>query len=283
VKCVSALLTVGDFSTPLRALIYLAVSQREDGGFCQNFWIDGRPHWQGIQLDEVPFPILLAWRLWKLGALGNVDPYVMVRRACGFLIREGPVTAQDRWEEASGYSPSTLAVHIAALICAAEFFTDRGDKSTAEFVRDYADFLESHVERWTVTMQGTLVPGLTRHYIRINPGDIDHCADEDPNCGTVVLGNQRPGDRVEFPAKAIVDPGFRILQIRGRLPRVSISNLLTSDCPSRRQRFGSRSCGYTRIDGKARTTNLNYRTVGTHRRTYEWRQTPSTGSRGRKV
>src|SRR3989454_2672887 len=54
-------------------------------------------------------------------------------------------------------------------------------------------------------------------------------------------------------------------------------------CPSRRQRFGSRSCGYTRIDGKARTTNLNYRTVGTHRRTYEWRQTPSTGSRGRKV
>jgi glucoamylase len=208
VKCVSALITVGDFSTPLRALIYLAVSQREDGGFYQNFWIDGRPHWQGVQLDEVAFPILLAWRLWKLGALGNFDPYVMVRHACGFLIREGPVTAQERWEEASGYSPSTLAVHIAALICAAEFFIDRGDESTAEFVRDYADFLESHVERWTVTTQGTLVPGVTRHYIRINPGDIGHCADEDPNCGTLVLANQRPGDRVEFPANTIVDAGF---------------------------------------------------------------------------
>jgi glucoamylase len=132
----------------------------------------------------------------------------MVRRACGFLIREGPVTAQDRWEEASGYSPSTLAAHIAALICAAEFFADRGDESTAEFVRDYADFLESHVERWTVTTQGTLVPGLTRHYIRINPADVRHCADEDPNCGTLVLANQRPGDRYEFPAKAIVDAGF---------------------------------------------------------------------------
>jgi glucoamylase len=208
VKCVSALLTVGDLSTPLRALIYLAVSQREDGGFYQNFWIDGRPHWQGIQLDEVAFPILLAWRLWKLGALGNFDPYVMVRRACGFLIREGPVTAQDRWEEASGYSPSTLAVHIAALICAAEFFSDRRDESTAAFVRDYADFLESHVERWTVTTQGTLVPELHRHYIRINPGNIDQCADEDPNCGTVVLANQRPGGRAEFPANAIVDAGF---------------------------------------------------------------------------
>jgi glucoamylase len=116
-------------------------------------------------LDEVAFPVILAWRLWKLGALGNFDPYSMVRRACGFLIREGPVTAQDRWEEASGYSPSTLAAHIAALICGAKFFDDRGDTDTAEFVRNYADFLESHIERWTVTTRGTLVPGIRRHYI----------------------------------------------------------------------------------------------------------------------
>jgi glucoamylase len=208
VKCVSALIAVGDYSTPLRALIYLAVSQREDGGFYQNFWIDGHPHWFGVQLDEVGFPVLLAWRLWKLGALGNFDPFPMVCRACGFLIREGPVTAQDRWEEASGYSPSTLAVHITALICAAEFFTDRGDEHTAEFIRDYADFLESHVERWTVTTQGTLLPGVKRHYIRLNPADLRHCVDEDPNCGTIILANQRPGDRFEFPAKNIVDSGF---------------------------------------------------------------------------
>lgn len=208
VKCVSGLLAVGDVSTPLRSLIYLAVSQREDGGFYQNFWIDGRPYWQGVQLDEVAFPVLLAWRLWKHGALGNFDPYEMVRRACGFLIREGPVTAQDRWEEASGYSPSTLAVHITALICAAEFFADRGDQHTAEFVRDYADFLESHVERWTVTTQGTLVPGITRHYIRITPEEIGRCEDEDPNCGTLILANQRPGDRFEFPATQVVDAGF---------------------------------------------------------------------------
>jgi glucoamylase len=208
VKSVSALLAVDDLSTPLRSLIYLAVSQRDDGGFHQNFWIDGRPYWLGVQLDEVAFPVLLAWRLWKYGALGNFDPYEMVRRACGFLIREGPVTAQDRWEEASGYSPSTLAVHIAALICAADFFADRGDVATADFVRDYADFLESHIERWTVTTQGTLVPGITRHYIRINPGSIAHCADEDPNCGTVILANQSPGARYDFAAKEIVDTGF---------------------------------------------------------------------------
>jgi glucoamylase len=208
VQSASALLAVGDVRTPLRALIYLAMAQREDGGFYQNFWIDGRPYWRGMQLDEVAFPVLLAWRLWKHRALGNFDPYEMVRRACGFLIREGPVTAQDRWEEASGYAPSTLAVHITALICAAEFVADRGDEGTAAFVRDYADFLESHLERWTVTTQGTLVPGIPRHYIRINPGDLHHCADEDPNCGTLVLANQPPGARSEFPAKEIVDAGF---------------------------------------------------------------------------
>ena len=208
VKSVSALLAVGDLSTPLRALIYLAVSQREDGGFYQNFWIDGRPYWSGIQLDEVAFPVLLAWRLWKHDALGNFDPFEMVRGACRFLIREGPITPQDRWEEARGYSPSTLAVHITALVCAAEFFADRGDDVTATFVRDYADFLESHIEQWTVTTEGTLVLGIARHYIRVNPCSAVDCTDEDPNHGTLLLANQPPGARVEFPAKEIVDAGF---------------------------------------------------------------------------
>jgi glucoamylase len=66
----------------------------------------------------------------------------------------------------------------------------------------------THSRRRTVTTQGTLVPGISRHYIRINPADTSHCADEDPNCGTLILANQPPGDRVQFPAKEIVDAGF---------------------------------------------------------------------------
>jgi glucoamylase len=150
----------------------------------------------------------LAWRLWRHGGLGNFDPFEMVRRACGFLIREGPVTAQDRWEEARGYSPSTLAAHITALICAAAFFADRGDPFTAEFVRDYADFLESHIERWTVTTQGTIMPGIAEHYIRINPADIHGYEDQGSNRGTLTLSNQPPGGQYRFPAKDIVDAGF---------------------------------------------------------------------------
>lgn len=50
VNSATALLAAGDTATPLRALIFLAVSQHEDGGFAQNFWVNGDAYWTGIQL-----------------------------------------------------------------------------------------------------------------------------------------------------------------------------------------------------------------------------------------
>jgi len=203
------LLASGNTDLPLRALIYLACAQRPDGGFYQNFWIDGEPYQQGIQLDEVAFPILLAWRLHEANALRDFDPYSLVVRAAGYLVREGPVTPQERWEENSGYSPSTLAVTIAALMCAAGFAADRGDPQTARFFEEYADFLECHVDAWTVTTAGALVPGINRHFIRIHPvapGDPE--PDEDPDHGLLQVPNRPPGEPFEFPAKDVVDAGF---------------------------------------------------------------------------
>ena len=205
----TGLLASGNTETPLRALIYLACSQRPDGGFHQNFWIDGEPYWPGIQLDEVAFPILLAWRLREAGALRDFDPYPMVLRAAGYLVREGPVTPQERWEENGGYSPSTLASNIAALTCAAAFARERHDEPTAAFLERYADFLECHVVAWTVTTDGSLVAGLQRHFIRIRPVDPnDPEADEDPDRGVLTIRNRPPGERADFPAKAVIDAGF---------------------------------------------------------------------------
>ncbi len=210
IQSASALMAAGDTITPLRSVIYLAIAQREDGGFYQNFWIDGEPYWTGVQLDEVAFPIIGCWRLWKANALGNFDPYITISRACAYLIREGPATPEERWEENGGYSPSTLAANIAGLICAAVMIEARGDKHTADFIRTYADFLESHVEKWTVTNQGSLVPGIKRHYIRINPATsaVGSIGDEDPDKGEIVLANQKPGDKYKFPANQIIDAGF---------------------------------------------------------------------------
>jgi glucoamylase len=209
VNTASAILANGNTETPLRALIYLATAQQEDGGFAQNFWIDGEQYWGGVQLDETAFPIMLASRLHRAKALKNFDPYQMVLRAARYLILHGPATQEERWEEASGYSPSTLASNIAALICAAGFARERGDQKTALYIEEYADFLECHLDAWTVTTEGTLVPGIKRHYIRILPADVnDPSPVEDPNLGTLTIGNIEPGQKATFPAKEIVDGGF---------------------------------------------------------------------------
>ena len=198
----------GRTETALRALVYLACTQRADGSFAQNFWIDGTPYWQGIQLDEVAFPIMLAWRLWKMGGLGNFIVYPFVMRAAAFLVRNSPVTQQERWEETAGYSPSTLAAVIAGLICAAELSRAHGDNSQADFLDTVADWISAHLEEWTVTNDGVLDPEVKRHYIRIAPpmpGD-PYVSDLPP--GMIRIANRGPGQKAVFEAREIIDAGF---------------------------------------------------------------------------
>lgn len=209
VQVALGLVAAGDMGTARRTLLYLAASQRPDGGFPQNFWLDGEPYWTGVQLDEVAFPILLAHRLHQHDGLALFDPAPMVMAAAGYLIRQGPATGQERWEEAGGYSPSTLAASIASLLVAGHLARRRTDAPTAALLEAYADFLEGHLEDWTTTTRGTLVPGMPRHYVRIVPTD--------PATGTpaavgaealVTLANQPPGSPTEVPARSVVDAGF---------------------------------------------------------------------------
>jgi glucoamylase len=190
VQSAIALLATGQTGTPLRALIWLAAIQRPDGSFPQNSWIDGTAYWSGLQLDQVAAPILLAWALHKQDALGLFHPRAMIVRAAAHLILQGPVTSQDRWEENAGYSPSTLAVVISALACAADWCKEFSRTEVADFVFAYADWLGSHIEDWTVTTQGELVDGIRRHYIRITPTDPNvpdpHA---DPNTTMIQIAN----------------------------------------------------------------------------------------------
>jgi glucoamylase len=218
INSATGLLASGNNTLALRALIYLAATQLNDGGFYQNFWIDGQPYWKGVQLDEVAFPITLAWRLFVMGELKNFDPMPMVKKAAKFLILHGPATGQERWEENAGYSPSTLAIVIAALVCASQMMR-RVEGRKGEFLLDYADFLEAHLEDWTVTTQGVIVPGIKRHFIRILPVDpADPHAPEDPDHAVIQIKNRPPGERYEFPANEVVDPGFLELVRHGVRP-----------------------------------------------------------------
>lgn len=210
VETAMGLLAAGNTDAPLRALIYLAAQQEEDGGFPQNFWVNGEPFGKKLQLGEVAFPVLLAHRLQRLNLLGRFDPRVMVKRAAAFLLHHGPVTGEERWEESSGYSPSTLAIIISAFICAASFARDKQDEETAAFLESYADFLRSHLEEWTVATEGSLVPGA--YFIRLNPAKPGEVAVPGAvNRTELKLPDQAPGSPQSYPARNVTDAGFLLL------------------------------------------------------------------------
>ena len=209
VQTATAMLACGRTDTALRALVYLACTQRPDGSFAQNFWIDGTPYWTGIQLDEVAFPIILAWRLWKQNGLGEFDVTAFVERAASFLVRFAPVTQQERWEEAAGYSPSTLAAVISGLICAADIARANDSAELASYLESYADWIEAHLDEWTTTTEGVLLPGVPYHYMRIRPpvkGEPFHNDQLAP--GVLHINNREPGERADFEAREVVDGGF---------------------------------------------------------------------------
>jgi glucoamylase len=208
----TALMAAGETDVPLRALVFLATSQLPDGRFHQKFYVNGQPlDFDAQQLDEYSFPVILAYRLKKAGALQFFQPRAMALAAAGALIADGPMTQQERWEENEGYSPSTLAANIAALVCAANFADERPDgKATAQFLLEYADFLESHVEAWCVTTRGSLLSGVSRYYIRMLPTSVKGGArnpqlPEDPNTAIIYIHNRDDQQRL---AKDVVDGGF---------------------------------------------------------------------------
>ena len=170
-----ALLACGAFEEVRRVLRYLRAVQEADGCWPQNCWLDGTSYWHGLQLDECALPILLVDLAWRHGALRRpqLDPYwPMVRAAAGFVVRSGPTTKQDRWEENAGYTPFTLAAEIAGLLAAAdlaELCDEANGAAMARFLRDTADAWEAALDDW-IYVSGTdlaRAAGVTGYYVRI--------------------------------------------------------------------------------------------------------------------
>ena len=208
VESAGGLLAAGAHSDARRVLYYLQSTQEADGHWPQNMWLDGRPYWGGIQMDETAFPILLVDLAYRENALTANDLsrlWPMVRRAAGFLVRNGPVTPQDRWEEDPGYSPFTLAAEIAALLVAADIADRQSEPDKARFLRETADAWNASVERW-IYVSGTDLAkqvGVDGYYVRIAPPDMAETAS--PSAGFVPIKNRPPGSSLE-PADYIVSP-----------------------------------------------------------------------------
>jgi len=196
---------VAGFHSLLR---YLYVTQEPDGHWPQNMWLDGRAYWSGVQLDETAFPILLVDLALRTGALHHDDLarlWPMVRKAAAFVVQNGPVTQQDRWEEDGGYSPFTLAVEISALLVAADLAESSGDPAVAPYLRETADIWNANIERWTYAQDTDLSRrlGLHGYYVRIAPPEVAEAAS--PLEGFVPIKNRPPGSSA-LPASELISP-----------------------------------------------------------------------------
>jgi glucoamylase len=151
VETAGGLLAAGAQDDVRRVLVYLQATQQPDGHWSQNMWLDGSPFWNGIQMDETALPILLVDLAHREKVLTHAELtrfWPMVRQAAGYLVRSGPVSPQDRWEEDPGYSPFTIAAEIAALLAAADLADLNHAASIAGYLREMADVWHSSIDRW---------------------------------------------------------------------------------------------------------------------------------------
>jgi len=167
VECAGALLAVGATREAGNILRYLRATQLADGHWNQNQWLGGKPYWTGVQLDETALPVLLAAALAERDALEGTEIADTVRRALSYIVRNGPASDQDRWEETSGLNTFTLAVCIAALVAGAQYMP----ADARDLALDFADYWNSRLEDWTAVRDTPLARqfGIPGYYVRVAP------------------------------------------------------------------------------------------------------------------
>jgi glucoamylase len=202
----TGLLADGDLQTARAATLFLFDRQQlANGSMPRNSLLNGQaaPDTGGIQLDEAAYPILMAY---EAGLANDNDLYENhIRPAADFLVANGPSFGVERWEEQTGYSPSTIAAEIAGLTAAAAIANEHGDTARAQLYQATADDFQRMIKTWTVTTTG---PDGSRYFIRLSKTG-------DPNAAiSYSLGNGGP----TVDQRAVIDGGFQELTRLGELP-----------------------------------------------------------------
>jgi len=202
----TGLLTDGDIATARAATLFLFNRQQLlTGQLPRNSLVNGEaaPDTGGTQLDETAYPILMAL---QAGLAGDTTLWQRhIRPAADFLVANGPSSGAERWEEQSGYSPSTIAAQIAGLTAASVIAARHGDTARAQLYQATADDFQRNIRNWTVTTTG---PDGPRYFIRLSKTG-------DPGAAiSYSLGNGGP----TVDQRAVIDGGFQELVRLGELP-----------------------------------------------------------------
>jgi glucoamylase len=212
-------LTDGDLATARQMVRYLFDDmQLPNGSFPRNGLLNGEaaPDTGGLQLDEAADPILMAW---QAGLSGDTSLYQdHIRPAADFLAANGPADGVERWEEQTGFSPSTMADEVAGLVAAAAIARVQGDTASQRLFLATADNFRRLILATTVTSTGPL--SSQPYFIRVDKtGNPDQAF-------SYTLGN---GDPASYDQRAVVDQGFLELVRQGELPASDplVTNSLT--------------------------------------------------------
>jgi glucoamylase len=201
----TGLVAAGDLATARDATLFLFERQQlPDGSMPRNSLVNGKvaPDSFGTQLDETAYPLLMAYQLGLTDASLYTDH---IKPAANFIAARGPAFGVERWEEQSGFSPSTIASEIAGLVAAAELARANGDTASAAVWLGVADAWQRQVKDWTVTTTG---PHASRYFIRLSKTG-------DPNAAiSYNVGNGGP----TLDQREVVDAGFLELVRLGELP-----------------------------------------------------------------
>jgi glucoamylase len=187
--------------------------QLPNGAFPRNGLVNGKaaPDTGGLQLDETADPILAAW---QAGLASDRSLYLNhIRPAADFLVANGPETtgSVERWEEQTGYSPSTIADEVAGLVAASKIASVQGDSASARVFAATADNFRNLVMATTITSGGYSVTGhplAGPYFIRVSKNG-------NPNSSyDYTLGNGNPQS---YDQRSVIDQGFLELVRQGEL------------------------------------------------------------------
>lgn len=196
----------GDLQTARDLTTYLFMRQQQpDGSMPRNSLLNGlkAPDSFGTQLDEASYPILMAYQL----GMTNANLYTKhIKPAANFVMSHGPSFGVERWEEQTGYSPSTIAAEIAGLVAAADIAKVNHDMISAQLWLGTADDWQRSIESYDVTTTGPLASH--PYYIRLSKTG-------DPNAAiSYNLGNGGP----TLDQRSVIDAGFLELVRLGLKP-----------------------------------------------------------------
>jgi glucoamylase len=176
VESAGGLLASGIHVEAREALAFLTTTQRPDGHWPQSMLLDGEPVPGKAEHDEAALPILLVDLLRREQAMSDRElqlAWPMIARAAHHLVQRGPTTALDRWEDAAGATPFTIATEIAALVCAAEIAARLGDARSASRFHATAERWDAEIEPLLYRRGGALADavGVDGYYVRARVPD----------------------------------------------------------------------------------------------------------------